>query len=151
MFWICKGGKYIELACKMYGWEDLNKKNDNYSTGTPIDCFDSKTGLYHQIRGRSLRALATYISTKREDIYYEGRGLHHLENEWLKKYESMICFCFNKDEKIIERIYKFPLWLIIGKKGIMIYKNNIAGWYEKYRIRDEEEIKSVNDLWNKTL
>ncbi len=145
-----KGDKYVELACKLYGWENLNKKNDNYSTGTPIDCLD-KIGLYYQVRGRSLKILVTYVSTKREYIYHEGWKLSHFENEWLKKYESMICFCFSKDGKIIERIYIFPSWIIIEKNDISIYKNNVAGWYEKYRVKDEKEINRANDTWHNML
>lgn len=35
-----KGDKSQELVCELYGWEDLNKKNNNYTS--PIDCCDPK-------------------------------------------------------------------------------------------------------------
>ena len=74
--------------------------------------------------------------------------LSSLEKEWIKIYESMVFFCISDDEKIIERIYIFPLCTLIGKKNISICKNNITGWHEKYRVKDEDKIKRANDIWN---
>lgn len=68
-----KGDKYQKLACIQFEWEDLNEKNDNYNS--PIDCYDPKTGLFHQVRGR--------IS------YYGTWALTRLEYEWNKKFETM--------------------------------------------------------------
>ncbi len=44
-----KGDNIQKLVCILYGWEDLNKKYDNYTT--PIDFID-KNGLLHQVQGR---------------------------------------------------------------------------------------------------
>lgn len=136
-----KGDNSQELTCILYGWEDLNKKYDNYSF--PIDCYDPKTGLYHQVRGRH------YNST------YQLWSFGHLEREWKKKYGDMVCFCKSKDGKIIERIYKFPEKEIMVRTGINIVKNptdthgnSIIPWYEKYRIIDGDELKKANDIWN---
>lgn len=130
-----KGDNCQELACKLYGWEDLNKKNDNYTTGTPIDCYDPMTGLYHQIRGRSYNSM------------YRCWNFATLEDDWNKEYESAVCYCMSKNGKITERIYIIPSWEIIGRKSIGIYKYCSNGWYEKYRVIDEDELKKANDIW----
>lgn len=51
----------------------------------------------------------------------------------------MILYCFDKDRKIIERIYIFPWAEILKRTSITIYKNvyKWIPWYEQYRIRDE--------------
>lgn len=36
-----KADKSQELACKLYGWVDLNKENDNHNY--PVDCYDPNT------------------------------------------------------------------------------------------------------------
>lgn len=61
----------------------------------------------------------------------------------------MICFCFSKDEKIVERIYKFPENVAKIKGSATIVKNSSRrpGWYEKYREKNEGELKIANDIW----
>lgn len=140
-----KGDKSQELACELYGWEDLNKKYDNYNT--PIDCYDPRTGLYHQVQG----SYYNYI----EKYWFFG----NFEREWEKIFEYMICFCFNKYGKIVERIYKFPKEEIERVKGITIFRNPTVGrystpftpWYEKYRITNEDELKKANEIWREIL
>lgn len=139
-----KGKRSQELVCKLYEWEDLNKKYDNYAT--PIDCHDPKTGLYHQVQGRY------YNSIERCWTFT------NFENERFKKYENMVCFCFSKDGKIVERIYKFPKEEIDSVIGVTIYKdptdshsNPKISWYEKYRIKDEYELKRANGVWQQIL
>lgn len=139
------GNKSQDLACKLYNWVDLNKQNDNYTTGTPIDCYDSKTGLYHQVEGRLFNRLSGANG---------GWPFSGIEREWKKLFEDMICFCYSKDGKIVERIYKFPKEELIGRTNITIIKNpmnkhgtsSIIPWYEKYRVNDKEELKMVNNL-----
>lgn len=145
-----KGEQDVELACRLYGYIDLNKKYDNH--GTEIDCLDEKTGLYHQIRGRSLGIISRSVTTKGEK-YYEGWHFTRLEREWYKEYENMIFFCKNKDRKIVEEIYKIPHWEMIGRKSIGIYKDmpRRVRWYEQYRVKDPGEIKRANELWQKIL
>jgi hypothetical protein len=130
-----KGDNHQELACILYGWEDLNKKLDNHKT--PIDCYDPKTGLYHQVQGR---------------YYNYERGFWpfaQFERERSKKYENIICFCFSKDEKTVERIYKFPEIVAKIKGSATIVKNSSRrpGWYEEYRVKDKDELKKANEIW----
>lgn len=139
-----KGDNSQELACKLYGWEDLNKKYDNY--GSPVDCYDPKTGLYHQVQGRYY------------DSEYRRWPFGHFEREWKKEFEDIVCFCFSEDGERIERIYRIPFKNEIKKKrkSISIYKNHMRNsktlyWYEKYRIDDEEELNNANDIWQKIL
>lgn len=131
-----KGKKSQKLACRLYGWKDLNEENDDYTTS--IDCYDPKTGLYHQVQMRY------YNSIER---YWPFNGF---EYEWEKIFEDMICFCFSKYGKIVERIYKFPWKEIMRVKGITVYKNPSKGlWYEKYRIKSEDELKKANEIWKR--
>lgn len=141
---IAKGNNHQELACKLYEWENLNEKYDNY--GTPIDCYDPKTGLYHQVQGRR------YNSIER---CWPFAGF---EREWEKIFEDMICFCFDKYGKIVERIYKFSWEEILRLTGITIYKNptNHCGnpkisWHEEYRIIDKDELKDANVIWKEII
>lgn len=136
-----KADKDQELACELYGYVDLNKKYDNYSAS--IDCLDEKTGLLYQIRGR---------------VYnpeYGKWSFGHFGGEIYKDYKDMILICFNKNRKIVERIYRIPFEKEIKKrrKGIAICKNPSKGdmWYEYYRVKDEKEIKMANDILKKIL
>jgi hypothetical protein len=143
-----KGDIDIRIACEIYGYINLNKKNNNYSRGTPVDCYNPKTGLFHQIEGRFLKSIKTYIITRRRYIYYDvWPTFGDYGNEWDKEYKDMICFCKSKDGNRIERIYRFPFSEIIGRT-FKIIKNPIRRipWYEKYRITDEEELKRANEI-----
>lgn len=130
-----KADKSQELACELYGWIDLNKENDNHIS--PLDCVDLRTGLYHQVQGRCYNY----------EIGYWPFG--NLEREWKKKFEDMVCFCFNEDWKIVERIYKFLREEIMRVKSISVYKNPSRGvqWYEKYRVEDKDELDEANKKW----
>jgi hypothetical protein len=132
------GDNIQELACILYGWEDLNKKFDNYKFS--LDCYDPKTELYHQVQGRM-------CST-------EGWGFKGFEDEWNKKFMTMVCLCISEDGKKVERIYKFSWIEIMRITGVTIYKNptNSHGnpkipWYEEYRETDENELKRANKIW----
>lgn len=139
------GDESQELACKLNGWGDLNKKYDNYIS--PLDCYDPKTELYHQVQRHS------YSSA------YKLWHFTNFEREWRKRYEDMICICYSKDGKIVERIYIFPKKEIDRITSISIYKNPTRGryatpftpWYEQYRVTDESELKKANDIWKQIL
>lgn len=140
-----KGIRYQKLACELYGWIDLNEENNNHRS--PIDCYDPKTMLYYQVGGRCYDSLNQLWSFK------------GLDREWFKIYENITCFCFSRDEKSVERIYKFPSDIIMKKTGVWIVKNpmNTAGtssiipWYEKYRVRDKDELNRANNIWNNII
>lgn len=136
-----KGDRTIDLACELYGYVDLNKKYDNYTT--EIDCQDPVTKMLYQIRGK--------IYSSKYGVWVIGT----LEGEWRKDYEDMIFFCFSNDRKIVERIYRIPFKDEIKKKrkGAVIYKNPSRGvqWYEQYRVKDEDEINKANEIWQKIL
>lgn len=131
------------LACELYGWKDLNEERDNHAV--PVDCYDPKTGLYHQIQGKN----------SCEDISWSFAT----EREWVKIFEDMVCFCFSKDGRRVERIYKFPKEEIDKRVGITVTKNpmNTRGtkpilpWYEEYRIKDKDELNSANRIWMKII
>ncbi len=64
----------------------------------------------------------------------------------------MICICKSTDGKRIERIYRFPKNEINNRRGITIVKNpSRSVWYEKFRIKDEEEIRKSNDILQRIL
>lgn len=120
--------------------EDLNKKLDNYNV--PIDHSpDSELGTI-QTRGR---------------FYSRRRGawsFSNLEREWDKPFDHEIFYCTSKDGTLVERMYIFPSEEIEIRKSIDIIKNPtdahrnpITPWYEDFRIRDEETIKKVNEIW----
>lgn len=135
-----KGDKFEELTCRWMGVKNLNKENDNYSAGTPIDHSPDSEGKIFQTAGR---------------LYSSRNGrwnFSSLEREWKKKFDYMICYCASKDGKMIERIYKIPKSEIINIKGITIVKNpSRGGWYEKYRVTDKDAIKKVNEIWKEIL
>lgn len=134
-----KGDNSQELACMLYGWEDLNKKFDNYRY--PIDCYDPKTELYYQIKS------ALYDSSRRS--WHE-----YWENVHNTDFVSLIFFCKSKDGQIIERIYKFPKKEVIFSKTVEIFKNpspSRGSWVEKFRVKDSDELKKVNDIWKEIL
>ncbi len=88
------------------------------------------------------RALKEYKNKKET-----GRWICESCYGYIKNYGTD---CASEDGKNIERIYEIPKSEItIRKTGINILKYDSKGnlynkgWYEKYRVTDEEEIKKV--------
>lgn len=135
------GDNVQELACVLYGWEDQNKKYDNHKI--PIDCYDPKTRLYHQVQGRHYDSIVRcwpFTSFERE--------------QKKDKYENMVCFCISKDGKRVERIYKFPEKVVKDKSCAYIYENPSkggGGWYDQYRIIDEDELRKADEIWKNKI
>lgn len=129
-----KGDKFQNLACKWKKLTDLNKYNDNYNF--PIDCIDIETGLKYQIKGKL-------------DSGYDTYSFGHLNKDINKDFDYYIFFCINKDGKIVDKIYIIPKNEFNYRTGITISSKN--GWYEQYRITDEETIKKVNDIWKEII
>lgn len=132
-----KGRKSQKLACRLYELKDLDIENDNYNS--PLDCYDPKTGLYHQVQGRYYK--------------YERWPFNGFKDEWGKIFENMICFCFSEDGNIVERIYIFPWKEIIEITGVTIYKNPSirVPWYGQYRVTNEDELKKANEIWKEII
>lgn len=138
------GDNCQKLTCTWRGVDDLNKKLDCYNT--PIDhSSDSELGIL-QTKGYRLNSYKVY----RSHIYEYEKWLVDLKNEHLKEFDHLIFYCISKDGKYIERIYIFPKFEIVNMV-ISIQKNAIYGWYEKYRIKDEEILIKVNEIWNEII
>jgi hypothetical protein len=126
--------------------KDLNEENDNYNS--PIDhTRDSELGILQTI-GRFYDPVIGLWDTS------------HLDRDWLKEFDHYIFYCMSKDGKYVERIYIFPKKEIYDpytsqwRKSISVYKNPtdshgnpITPWYEKYRVKDKNVLKKVNDIW----
>ena len=131
-----KGDRFEELTCRWKGVKNLNIENDNYKMS--VDHTPDIHGIIYQTRGK--------LYNSRYGYWFFG----NFEMDWYKEFDIMICYCASEDGKIIMRIYEIPISEIIERKGMAIVKNIIyksCGWYEKYRITDEETIKKVNEIW----
>lgn len=124
------------------GVKSLNKENDNYRS--PIDHSRDPELDIIQTQGR----IFTNIS-----LYSDGWCFGGFEDEWFKEFGNMICYCVNNDGKTIERIYIFPKKVIVKFKGISIICNTKyrCGWYEQYRVKNENIVRKVNEIWKKIL
>jgi len=88
------------------------------------------------------------------DIEY-GMWSIKWKNDWYKKFDYVIVYCISADGSTVERIYIFPREEVIMMTGVTIYKNPKDShgnpkipWYEKYRLKDKEQIKKINEIWN---
>lgn len=139
-----KGDKAQKLSCTWLGIEDLNIVNDNYMW--PIDHSN------HKLLG------IIQTTSKWYDSYNQNWVFGNTIRDSHKDFDNMICYCISKDGKIIERIYIFPKEEIIKRSGISISKSpkdRWGGikipWYDKYRVKDEDVLKKVNDIWKKII
>lgn len=132
------GDNCQELTCRVFGVEDLNKKNDNYNS--PID------NSAHPILG----VLQTKGSHFSKDIGVKGGWkTAYGVDEYKKEYDNMIFWCMNEDGEYIEMGYIIPKKEINVRRSVTILKDPATWppWYDKYRMRDEEELKKINDIW----
>lgn len=131
-----KGDLCQILTCKWRGIKDLNVEDDNYNS--PIDhSRDHELGIVQT-------ECATYSSIYR---YWH----QNWEREHNKEFDYLIFYCINKEGKIIERIYIFPKEEIIKRKSVGIYKYSMKGWYEKYRVKDENMLRKVNEIFQELI
>jgi hypothetical protein len=143
-----KGKKFEKLSSIYFGVDNLNVKNDNYCW--PID--HSRHPILGTLQTQG-RFFYTYIGT------YGGWLFDDLDREWSKKFGHMILWCASKNGKRIERGYIIPKNEIydpetdLGRRSITIVKNPSKGvqWHEQYRIKDPEELKKINDIWQKIV
>lgn len=144
-----KGDLFQELTCRWRSTvstihvEDLNKKLDNYTT--PIDhSRDSELGII-QTKG------CLYSSEYRRWSQSFKSECDQIAKDF--EFDILVLYCANKYGSVIERIYKIPVEEVIKRLGITIYSDILRGphWYEQYRIKDEEIIKKVNEIWKKII
>ncbi len=132
------GNVFEELTCRWKGVKNLNKENDNYKN--PIDHSPDEAGKIYQTKGKLYDPINKYwhINIINEhNAIINGFEFTHL-----------IIYCANKDGNIIERLYIFPIEEAIKRTGIKIYKNPSKGfWYEKYRIKDKDILKKINEFY----
>lgn len=147
------GDNFQELTCIWRSTvsavivEDLNKKLDNYNT--PIDhSRDSELGIL-QTKG------CLYNQLDRRWALSFIREHNQIEKGF--EFDTLILYCASKDKNIIERIYIIPVEEIINRNSIAVMKNPLKNgkpmipWYERYRVKDEDELKKVNKIWGKII
>lgn len=133
-----KGDRAEKLTCILFAVENLNEK---------LDCYNfSIDHSNHYILG-IIQTRSKFYDSKNRAWTTGG-----LDRDCHKDFDNMIFYCISQDGKLIERIYIFPKWEILGRQTISIYKNpSKGGWYEQYRITDEEMIKKANEIWKKII
>lgn len=148
----CQRHAYEWLGC-----EDLNKKNDNYST--PIDCSSIREGISITIGGKllNLSGKVPQIKGRSYNSIYR-RWITHIHREHEKKYDIIILYCISEDGNTIDRIYIFPKEEITNITGITITEHptdNVGrikiGWYEEYRVTGEDDLKKANKIWKNII
>ena len=132
-----KGDKAEKLTCLWQNVENLNVKNDNHRF--PID------HSRHPILGVLQTKSKWYDPVNR---WWAVKW----KNEWNKEFDNLIFYCVSKDGKYIERIYIFPICIVVERTGVVIDKYiKYIPWYEQYRVKDENTLKHVNDLWGQII
>jgi hypothetical protein len=154
-----------ELTHRWTGAEDLNKKNDNYTSRYDHGPINKRFII--EIEGKQVDLSGKILQTtgRRYDSRNGYWAAGSLNREWTKDFDYLVFYCADKHGQIIERIYFIPKKEIfdeeikIGRIGIGIFKNpmNTRGtqptipWYEKYRVVDKEAIVKVNEIWKQIL
>lgn len=131
-----KGDKFQKLTCIWKSVNDLNIEHNNCIS--PIDHSPSPEGIIYQTKGKFYDEINRWWTL-------------NCQNEHDKNFDFLIFYCTNKDGKYIERIYIFPKEYITKRKTVTIYKNPSKGYllYEKYRVKDDDTLKCINEKWDK--
>ncbi len=136
-----KGDLFEELTCRWRGVKNLNIENDNY--GSPMDhSKDPELGII-QTKGSFFHI-----------IYNQHEGWKfNVEREHNKEFDNMISYCVSKDRKRIEGIYILPKKDVIKRISTIVIVRNPSRsvWYEKYRVKDENILNKVNEIWKKLM
>lgn len=153
-----KGDNFEELTDRWLGVKKLDGEYDNYNL--PLDHSQIPDGTFVNI-GEELVNLSGKIPQTKGRYYNKKNGwwnFSNLEREWYKNFDCEILWCASTDGKTIERGYIIPKNKIYdletkkGIKGIGIYKVRFSNryiWYEQYRIKDPEDLKKINETWEK--
>lgn len=133
--------KCEELTNRWKGVESLSIKYDNYKL--PLDHTIDSEGIIYQTKGR---------------CYYSLRNMWNQNwiNEHGKNYNFLIFYCFDKNGEHLERVYVFPKDIVEDITGVAIVDYNSkgvlhSGWYDQYRIDNEDILNLLNNIWNKIL
>lgn len=135
------GNLFEELTEIWKNVKNLNKE---------LDCYNTSLDHSADHKGKIQQTRSAFYNQK-----YRRWSSCSFRNEWKKEFHYVILYCASEDGKIIERVYIIPKSEIVGRTCINILKYDSKGnlydkgWYEKYRITDEEEIKNVNEIWKK--
>lgn len=155
-----KGDNFEDLTSRWLGVRRLSIEYDKYSM-LPFDHSPIPNGVLIKI-GDKLVDLSSKILQTKGRFYdsYNRYWTFCLEREWEKEFDYEICYCTNKDGKTIDRIYIIPKTEIKDKrKNISIVKNpmnsrhtsTIIPWYEEYRVKDEDTIVKINNIWKEII
>jgi hypothetical protein len=134
------GDLFEELTSKWRNVEILSKINDNYAL--PYDHSPDKELGIIQTKGKVLAYLK-----------FPSEGWHFKNNDRLKKYDFEICYCISRDLNTVEQTHIIPSYELYNKAGFTITKNPKRGipWHEKFRIKDQETLTKVNEIWKQIL
>lgn len=151
------GNNCEEETYRLFGAKKSSEELDNYRL--PIDHCPIPNGVSVKI-GEKLVDLSGKIPQTKGGFYsskYKWWSMTRLFRELPKKYDILIFYCVSEDGKKIERIYIFPYSEIIKRKTIGIYMYDSQGclfkkgWYEKYRIIDEDILEKANKIWKEII
>ncbi len=128
-----KGFQFEELTKRWRGIKNLNEENDNFNS--PLDhSIDSDVGII-QTKGAFFNPI-------------EGFYQFNVKNEHGKGFDVLVCYCASADGETIERVYFIPYAEVQTRTNIAIVKNpSRKTWFAKYRIKDEDILKCVNEIW----
>lgn len=147
-----------ELTEKWLGAKRLSVKYDKYSM-LPLD-HDPITKHISVTIGDKLVDLYGKLPQTKGRRYNSkfGQWSHKWEIERYKKFDILIFYCVSEDGKVIERIYIFPKKKVVETNGTSIVREAtnsrgvpIISRHERYRVKDKDILKKVNDLWNKII
>jgi len=144
-----KGDDFEELTYRWKGAKILSKENDCYNG--PLDHSADSEGKIPQTKGKWYDSYNRY--------WHQNLKSEHNAIRREFKFDYLILYCASKYGKIIERIYVFPIEELLKRTGITIIKNPsnrngrcpTGGWYEQYRVKDEEVMNKVNEIWKEII
>jgi hypothetical protein len=134
------------------GKANREKDKDGNWTGKWI-CVDCYRNCYNLPFDHSQHNKLGIIQTKGTKLIVTRQWILKYEkwsksviNEHNKEFDNLVLYCLNKEGKIIERIYIFPISEIACRSSIEIYKYS-KGWYEKHICTNEEFLNNANNVW----
>lgn len=151
------GNNCEEETYRLFGAKKSSEEFDNYRL--PVDHCPIPNGVSVKI-GEKLLDLSGNIVQTKGGFYsskYRWWSMKSLSRELTKKYDMLIFYCVSENGSTIERIYIFPYSEIIKRISIGIYRHDpkgnlyLRGWYEKYRVTEEDTLKKANNIWKEII